>query len=80
MNGTEHYKEAERLLASQERFYNGGQTRAEIPPSPEKIAKAQVHATLALTAATAGHKSTWTDTKSDTTSTYVEGDWAEVLG
>jgi len=46
MTGPEHYTEAERLLA-----FNAG-NRAD-PSEPAFIAAAQVHATLALAAATA---------------------------
>ena len=54
MTGPEHYREAERLLRSRTRYFNGGQTRQEDPPSADQIAQAQVHATLALAAAMAG--------------------------
>lgn len=53
MTGPEHYREAERLLA---------ESRTEPRPNDEghceadrTIIEAQVHATLALAAATAGH-------------------------
>lgn len=51
MNGIDHYRKAERLLAGThfkiegEPFHN--------PPSERDVAQAQVHATLALAAATA---------------------------
>lgn len=47
MTGPEHYKAAERLLAEAVDSVAGGD------PAPELLAAAQVHATLALTAATA---------------------------
>lgn len=52
MTGPEHYEMAETLLAGtqEKNFY--GDVRTE-PPTPESVAKAQVHATLALAAATA---------------------------
>jgi hypothetical protein len=49
MTGPEHYREAERLLA--EAGHQG--TEGVIWVRPENLAAAQVHATLALTAATA---------------------------
>lgn len=52
MNGSEHYRQAERLLAlagaSKQTSYEG-----ENPEADRDIAAAQVHATLALAAATA---------------------------
>ena len=48
MTGPEHYREAERLL--------GDASRADgiiVMPNPQALAAAQVHATLALAAATA---------------------------
>lgn len=52
MNGPDHYREAERLLAaareSKETTFEGHN-----PEADREIAAAQVHATLALTAATA---------------------------
>jgi hypothetical protein len=48
MTGPEHYREAERLLAAQAKS-----GRAGFPDDPRALAKAQVHATLALAAATA---------------------------
>lgn len=53
MNGPEHYREAERLLQGSVDYYNGGQSRVDRRPTPEQVAEAQVHATLALAAATA---------------------------
>ncbi len=52
MNGPDHYREAELLLRPRTKFYNGGQTEAEIMPSAQEVAVAQAHATLALAAAT----------------------------
>ena len=48
MTGPEHYLEAERLLGAQSKS-----NRAGYPDDPRASAKAQVHATLALAAATA---------------------------
>lgn len=52
MTGPEHYREAERLLAT---AYEGNLTtyEGENPEAARQIAEAQVHATLALAAATA---------------------------
>lgn len=50
MNGPQHYAEAERLLD-----HVLTMTGEDIPEIPIKLAEAQVHATLALTAATAHH-------------------------
>lgn len=74
MNGPEHYAEAERL--------------AELAMSPAGLAMtsdgfdvvgaAQVHATLALAAATAASRTTWTSSD-NYTATYVDGDgWSVV--
>lgn len=49
MNGPEHYREAERLLA--EAAVEGAEGTHFV--RPENLTAAQVHATLALTAATA---------------------------
>lgn len=48
MNGPEHYREAERLLHYQ--YTNG--VGGTVEPDPDVISLAQVHATLALAAAT----------------------------
>jgi hypothetical protein len=51
MNGPEHYAEAERLIAKA-RSLGGGDTYNSIQVRPQVIlAEAQVHATLALSAA-----------------------------
>ncbi|MFD6970719.1 hypothetical protein [Streptomyces sp. NPDC059949] len=52
MTGPEHYREAELLLAT---AHDGNDTTFEghNPEADREIAKAQVHATLALAAATA---------------------------
>jgi hypothetical protein len=52
MTGPEHYREAERLLAT---AYEDNLTtyEGENPAAARNIAEAQVHATLALAAATA---------------------------
>lgn len=54
MNGPEHYKEAERLLAGVgPREMPGGGTHESFgPETVSRIQRAQVHATLALAAAT----------------------------
>ena len=55
MNGPEHYREAERLFAGRT-FPADTELHIEerhVPPTNEDIAAAQVHATLALTAAMA---------------------------
>jgi hypothetical protein len=55
MTGPEHYREAESLLAG--RHFpadpDTGDSAYTYPPTAEDIAAAQVHATLALAAATA---------------------------
>jgi hypothetical protein len=52
MTGPEHYREAERRLRGTRA--SGGQDRpTTYSPTPDDIAVAQVHATLALAAATA---------------------------
>ena len=48
MTGPEHYKEAERILAPKE--VDGGYSWST---SPADMSRAQIHATLALAAATA---------------------------
>ena len=58
MTGPEHYKEAERLLSDAEE--NHAHQGSGDPATPDLLATAQVHATLALAAATAlapAHKS-----------------------
>lgn len=53
MTGPEHYRKAEILLAgSVQRVTPWGDT-GWVAPTPEQVARAQVHATLALAAATA---------------------------
>jgi len=52
MNGAQHYAEAERL-AAKARSLGGGDTYNSVQVRPQAIlAEAQVHATLALAAAT----------------------------
>jgi hypothetical protein len=54
MTGSEHYAEAERLVAKARSL--GGDTYNSVQVRPQVIlAEAQVHATLALAAATAHH-------------------------
>lgn len=48
MTGPEHYQRAESLLSMRPTSYPG----VKQPPSAEDVARAQVHATLALAAAT----------------------------
>ena len=55
MNGPEHYREAERLLAEVRKGYEVGPTMSYQPESCA-LAEAQVHATLALAAATVATK------------------------
>jgi hypothetical protein len=52
MTGPEHYREAERLLAPGGRRNPWGDVEP-VAPSEAAVARAQVHATLALAAATA---------------------------
>jgi hypothetical protein len=55
MTGSEHYAEAERLM-TKARSLGGGDTYNSVQVRPQVIlAEAQVHATLALAAATAHH-------------------------
>lgn len=84
MNGPEHYREAERLLtllADPSKI--PGLTSTNLATGRGVLdligMQAQTHATLALAAATAGHRTTWGDPGGNTTSTYVEGEWAEVF-
>lgn len=49
-----HCEAAEKLLRSTTHYYNGGQTRRDEPPTELDVQRAQVHATLALAAATRG--------------------------
>ena len=46
----DHYAEAERLLKTTRRYYNGGQTVRDEPPGQAEIERAKAHATLALVA------------------------------
>lgn len=55
MNGPEHYREAERLLARVDHFVYGD--GADPVTGGATAAQAQVHATLALVAAIANHQS-----------------------
>lgn len=52
MTGPEHYALAEKLLAGTRKKDPWGDWRSELS-APEAVARAQVHATLALAAATA---------------------------
>ncbi|MFF7829771.1 hypothetical protein ACFZCM_31600 [Streptomyces rochei] len=74
MTGPEHYREAERLLSvatsSDQTTYEG-----ENPEADRTIAEAQVHATLALAAATALIDET---PRSDCFSNYKA--WQDVAG
>ena len=85
MSGPKHYREAERLLAladervSHEWQYQSGEQKADV------LAAAQVHATLALAAATidSGRAVTtmrpgqYDESVTDSAPTH-EADWAEV--
>lgn len=64
MTGPEHYQEAERLLAT---AYEDNLTayEGENPAAARQIAEAQVHATLALAAATAAQDSVAGTTHAD---------------
>lgn len=53
MTGPEHYKEAERLVGSRTVTSMSGRETYQAPPTTDGILQAQVHATLALAAATA---------------------------
>ena len=69
MTGPEHYKEAERLLGGVDEVLNHAQRRgsngATAAAAIENIvSQAQVHATLALTAATVEPARDWTETLS----------------
>lgn len=52
-SGPEHYREAERLLEVAWHYYAGLDNPADFPTVQARIQCAQVHATLALAAATA---------------------------
>lgn len=79
MDGPSHYREAERLLASADGDVSEnwpvmtGERKADV------IATAQVHATLALAAATAAARYTDRDPNGFFESTSIEGidQWAE---
>ena len=67
MTGPQHYREAERLLSSPEE-----RDRGDVPREASIVAEAQVHATLALAAATALARSglesaAWRDAAGTTT-------------
>lgn len=53
MNGPEHYREAERLAALAEQEWGDSQAGDPCPRAVVTAQRAQVHATLALAAATA---------------------------
>jgi hypothetical protein len=57
MNGTDHYREAQRLLEAG----GSGETAED---AANRLAEAQVHATLALVAATVAAQSDSTDDRS----------------
>ncbi len=63
MNGAEHYREAERLL------HEAGDADLDAP----MLARAQVHATLALAAATAAN------IRRSGPLTHAAADWTDVL-
>lgn len=69
MNGPDHYREAERLLAEAEDRLPYGNLAGVTRPE-QLLAEAQVHATLALTAATATHS----------VDDAIYRDWDEALG
>jgi len=80
MNGPEHYLEAETLLAiadqevSDNMAFNTGELKADI------LAAAQVHATLALVAASVESLQTWGGDGGDSfTSTTEETAWKEAF-
>ena len=76
MNGPNHYGEAERLSSDAHGLFAEGKwSEAQVV-----FAAAQVHATLALAAATAGNRTTWNNPADHYTATYVEGDWPEAIG
>lgn len=64
MTGPEHYKEAERLLANADRDVSENWPASTGERKSDVIAAAQVHATLALTAATVEPARDWTETLS----------------
>jgi hypothetical protein len=75
MNGPEHYREAERLIAGTdfkvegEPFHN--------PPTERDVAEAQIHATLAQAAATALLAELFA-TRADINHTYIDA-WADAV-
>lgn len=75
MTGPEHYREAERLLELAS--VDTAESSCEIPPEQDVpawlMAAAQVHATLALAAATATHA-----IDSDTVSTTAIRQWIRI--
>jgi hypothetical protein len=74
MNGPEHYREAERLL-------NVAMAGSRVTQAdPVNLAAAQVHATLALAAATAASRTTWANPADNFSATYPDGDgWPEAI-
>lgn len=74
MDGPEHYAEAERLLRVTRRAYNGGQAVGDEPPSTHDVARAQVHATLALASAVVATRFV---NEQEWSGTQVTTDWQE---
>lgn len=75
MNGPEHYREAERLVGPRTTVSIPSGTTRMGPPTTDMILQAQVHAILALAAATALGSLTATD---DGMGAYDEWAWVEV--
>jgi len=72
MNGPEHYQEAERLLTQAAPPRRGYARGNEPDQHPDPLAAAQVHATLALAAATM-------DVARATSNSVVSAGWSEAL-
>lgn len=58
MNGQQHYRQAEQLLRSAEMDLEAGDGEGNHREHDQQVARAQVHATLALVAATSGQDCT----------------------
>lgn len=77
MNGPEHYAEAERLIT--EARGEHGDNYVDSEARDARLAEAQVHATLALVAATAGTRSTSPQPWGGTDTFSPDARWSEVL-
>lgn len=80
MTGPEHYVEAERLLLQVADVVSLNYSAQTGEQKADVLSAAQVHATLALTAATAESRYSYVDESRNTTESHVGGTgWSEVL-